>query len=99
MNYQLTVNLRTLRGAEDMEKEGVKGIFIPYDGNLFDGKKGAYLSLQAFEYKKMVRGCTHWMQKYARGEEEIEAQKQLRKDHKLPYYGTMKPLFFKKSEK
>lgn len=96
MNYQMTINLLAFKGAQETEIEGVKGIFVPIGQNVYEGEKGAYLNLQAIEYKKMVRGCTHFMQKYTQSKEESEEQRQQRKDHTLPWYGSMKPLFFKK---
>lgn len=99
MNYQMSINLLAFKGAQETEIEGVKGIFIPIEPNVYEGEKGAYLNLQAIEYKSMVRGCTHYMQKYTKSKEESEEQRRQRRENKLPWYGSMKPLFFKKSEK
>lgn len=99
MNYQMTINLLALKGAEETEINGVKGIFVPIEHNVYVGEKGAYVGLQAIEYKKMMRGCTHWMQRATQSKEDSEEQMRLRRENKLPYYGMMKPLFFKKNDK
>lgn len=98
MNYQMNINLLAFEGAEVMEKDGERGVFLPIR-HTFEGDKGAYLNMQAIEYKKMCRGYTHYMQKCTKSKEESEEQRQRRRDHTLPFYGTMKPLFYKKSEK
>ena len=97
-DFSMTVDLLLYKGAEVMVRDGVRGVFIPIEGNsIFEGDKGLYQNLQAIELGRMRFNNTHLIKRQIYKEEAAMMTGDEKKNQTI--LGYMKPLFFKKSEK
>lgn len=97
-DYSLSVNLLKYEGAEIIERDGTRGVFIPIQGNsLYEGEQGLWQNLQAIEYTRLHFNTTHFIKRQLYKE---DAAKMTLDDKKnMTTLGFMKPLFFKKTAK
>ncbi len=97
-DYSLSVDLLQYKGAEVIERDGVRGVFLPIEGNsIFEGNKGIWQNLQAIELGHMRFNNTHLIKRQIYKEEAAMMTGDEKKNQTI--LGYMKPLFFKKSEK
>lgn len=97
-DFSLSVDLLQYKGAEVIERDGVRGVFLPIEGNsIFEGGKGLYQNLQAIELGRMRFNNTHLIKRQVYKEEAATMTAEEKKN--MTILGYMKPLFFKKSEK
>lgn len=98
-DFSISIDLLQYQGAEVMDKDGVRGVFIPIEGNsLCEGRKGGvWQNIQAIELNKLRFNTTHFIKRQLYKE---EADRMTLDDKKnMAILGYMKPLFFKKGEK
>ena len=98
-DFSLSVDLMEYKGAETIEHNGQRGIFIPIEGNsIFESEKGAvYLNLQAIEMNRVRYNSTHFLKRQIYKEEAATMTDEEKQNQ--PILGYMKPLFFKKVKK
>ena len=91
MNMQVSINLTDIKGAAVVKDgKGNKGVFIPIESGLIDGKKGVYLAINVYEYKNGTDryGKTHYVKQNIPSDLYAKMSEQERRD--LPFIGDGK---------
>ena len=90
---QVSINLTDIKGAAVVKDgKGNKGVFVPIESGLIEGKKGVYLGLNIYEYKNGTDrfGKTHYVKQNIPSELYAKMSEQERRD--LPFIGDGKIL-------
>jgi hypothetical protein len=95
MNYNISVDLKKLKGTFVAELQGKSSskrcLCIPLsEGSLYEGKKGIYLSMTAYEARVKNFGETHYIKERLTKEQYEAMSEEQRKN--IPISGQMNPL-------
>ena len=91
MNMQVRINLTDIKGAAVVKDgKGNKGVFVPIESGLIEGKKGVYLGINVYEYKNGTDrfGKTHYVKQNIPSDLYAKMSEQERRD--LPFIGEGK---------
>lgn len=93
MNMQVRINLTDIKGAAVVKDgKGNKGVFVPIESGLIEGKKGVYLNINVYEYKNGTDryGNSHYVKQNIPSDMYAKMSEQERRD--LPFIGDGKAL-------
>lgn len=94
MNYNLKINLAKLNGVcKSSLKDGKKVLVIPIEENyLFEGSKGCYLDVVAYEFKEQHFDDSHYLKVQVK--KEVFEKMDENEKKSIPIIGSMKEITF-----